>query len=120
MAIIDKSKEEFLKALSEIDVVLHTLLFQRNSLFEKGAAYYIEYLKENNTRVEFLFGPSDWDVEMIIYTSKGKFAFKDLLSISEINRWVGNNRYKQEYGRNVKNELFWYVDLLKVSLPWVE
>ncbi|GAA4439056.1 hypothetical protein GCM10023091_20700 [Ravibacter arvi] len=57
---------------------------------------------------------------MIIYTSKGKFTFKNLLSISEINRWVNDNRYKQENGRNVKNELLWYVELLTVSLPYVE
>jgi len=120
MAIKDKLTEEFLKALNEIDVVLLALLFKRHSFFEKGVAYYIEYIKENNTRVEFLFGPSDWDIEMIIYTSKGEFAFKDLLSISEINRWVNDNRYKQENGRNMKNELLWYVELLKVSLPYVE
>lgn len=116
----DKLTEEFSKALNEIEVVLLTLLFKRHSSFEKGLAYYIEYIKQNNARVEFLFGPSDWDIEMIIYTSKGKFAFKELLSISEINRWVNDNRYKQENGRNVKNELLWYVELLKVSLPYLE
>jgi hypothetical protein len=120
MAIKDKLTEEFLKALNEIEIVLLTLFFKRHSFFKKGLAYYIEYIKQNNTRVEFLFGPSDWDIEMIIYTSKGKFAFKDLLNISEINRWVNDNRYKQGKGRNVKNELLWYVDLLKVSLPYVE
>ncbi len=117
---MQKLTEEFLKALNEMEVVLLSLLFKRHSLFEKGLAYYIEYRKENNARVEFLFGPSDWDIEMIIYTSKGRFAFKDLLSIPEINRWVNDNRYKQENGRSVKNELVWLIDLLKVSLPYVE
>lgn len=116
----DKLATEFLKALIEIETVLLTLLFKRHSFFEKGFAYFVEYRKENNTRVEFLFGPSDWDIEMIIYTSKAKFAFKDLLGIPEINRWVNDNRYKQENGRNVKNELLWYVELLKVSLPYLE
>lgn len=120
MAIKDKLTEEFLKALNEIEIVLLTLLFKRHSFFEKGLAYYIEYRKENNTRVEFLFGPSDWHIEMAIYTSKGKFSFKDLLNIPEVNRWVNDNRYKQENGRNVKNELLWFVELLKVSLPIVE
>ena len=115
----DKLTEEFLKALDELEIVLFALLFKRYSFFEKGLAYYVEYKKENNTRVEFLFGPSDWDIEMIIHTSKGKFAFKDLLNIPEVNRWINDNRYK-ENGRNVKNELLWFVELLKVSLPYVE
>ena len=120
MAIKDKLTEEFLKALNEIETVLLAIFFKRHSFFEKGLAYYIEYRKENNTRIEFLFGPSDWDIEMIIYTSKGKFAFKDLLGIPEINRWVNDNRYKEESERNIKNELLWFVELLNVSLRYVE
>ena len=120
MAKINNLTKEFLEALNEMEVVLVKLLFKKHSFFEKGLAYYIEYIKQNNTRIEFLFGPSDWDIEMIVYTSKGKFAFKELLSIPEINSWVNNNRYKQENDRNIKNELLWFVDLLKVSLPYVE
>ena len=120
MVIKGKLTEDFLKALNEIEIALQALLFKRHSVLEKGFAYYIEYGKENNTRVEFLFGPSDWEIEMIIYTSKGKFAFSDLLDIPEINRWINNNRYKEENGRNVKNELLWLVELLKISLPIVE
>ena len=120
MAKINNLIEDFLEAINEIEILLLALLFKRHSFFDKGLAYFIEYRKENNTRVEFLFGPSDWAIEMIIYTSKGKFAFKDLLSIPEIISWVNNNRYKQENGRNIKNELEWFVDLLKVSLPYVE
>ncbi len=120
MAKIDNLKEQFFKALDEIEFVLFALLFKRHSFFEKGEANFLEYRKDNNTRLEFLLGPSDWDIEIIIYTSKGKYAFKDLLSIPEINSWVNNNRYKQENGRNIKNEIEWFIDLLKVSLPYVE
>lgn len=120
MAKINNLTEDFLEALNEIEIVLLALFFKRHSFFEKGLAYYVEYRKGNNTRVEFLFGPSDWNIEMIIYTSKGKFAFKDLLNIPEINKWVNDNRYKQENGRNVKNELLWFVELLKASLLMVE
>ena len=120
MAKIDKLTAQFLKALNEIEIVLITLLFKRHSFIEKGLAYYIEYRNKNNTSVEFLFGPSEWGIEMIIFTSKGKFAFKDLLSIPEISSWVNNNKYKQESNRNIKKELEWYIDLLKVCLPYVE
>ena len=101
MAIKDKLTDEFLQAINEMDVLLPSLLFKKNSFLEKGLAYYVEYRRENNTRVKFLFGPSDWDIEMIIYTSKGKFEFKDLLNIAEVNRWVNVNRYKQEGGGRI-------------------
>jgi hypothetical protein len=120
MAVKSKLTEEFLEALNEIEINFLSLLFKRHSFFEKGLAYFIEYRKENNSRVELLFGPSNWDIEMIIYSSKGKFSFKDLLSIPEINNWVNNNRYKQKNDRNIKNEMEWLVNLLKVSLPYVE
>jgi len=120
MAKINNLTKDFIEAINEIEIMLLALFFKRHSFFEKGLAYFIEYRKENNTRVEFLFGPSDWDIEMIIYTSKGKFAFKDLLSIPELSSWVNNNRYKQENSRNIKNELEWFIDLMKVSLPYVE
>lgn len=112
--------EDFLEAMKEIEIALLVLLFERHSFLEKGLAYFIEYRKKNNTRIEFLFGPSDWAIEMIIYTSKGKFAFKDLLDIPDIKIWVNNNRYKQKNDRNIKNELEWFIDLLKISLPYVE
>ena len=120
MAIKDKLNEQFLKALHEIETELSKLFFKRHSVLEKGFAYYVEYRKENNTRVEFLFGPSDWNIEMIINTSKGKFAFKDLLNFPDINRWVNDNLYIQKNGRNIRNELEWFIELLKTSLPYVE
>ncbi|MCX6263256.1 MAG: hypothetical protein NTZ47_01770 [Bacteroidetes bacterium] len=120
MAKINSLTEDFLEAINEIEIILLALFFKRHSFFEKGLAYFIEFKKENNTRVEFIFGPSNWDIEMIIYTSKGKFAFRDLLSIPEIVNWVNNNRYKEVSSRNIKNELEWFVDLLRVSLPYVE
>lgn len=115
-----KNTEEFLEALNETEVALLTLQLKRHSFFEKGFAYYIEYRKENNTRVEFLFGPSEWNIEMIIYTTNGKYEFKDLLTISEVKKWVNDNRYEQRNGRNIKDELLWLVELLKISLPIVE
>lgn len=54
MAVKDKLTEEFLKAINEIEIMLLSLLFKRHSFFEKGLAYFVEYRKENNTRVELL------------------------------------------------------------------
>ena len=120
MAIKDKLTEEFLIALDDIEIVLDSLFFKKYSFFEKGLAYYIEYKKKKNTKVKFLFGPPEWHIDMIIHTAKGDFEFKDLLAIPEISKWVNNNRYRQENDRIVKIELLWLIELLKISLPFVE
>ena len=90
--------------------------FYQYSFEKKGYAYFIAY-RSSEQQIEFLFGPSDWDVEMILTTKKGKFAFKDLLKISSVAKWVEDNRYLQKDARNVKNELLWFIELLKVTLP---
>jgi hypothetical protein len=119
MAIKDKLTEDFLVGIKEVQNILATMHFYPHSFEEKGAAYFIKY-KRGSSIIEFLFGPSDWDVEMIIFTLKGKFAFKDLLQFAVILKWVHDNRYMQANGRNVKNELLWAIKLLKVALPIIE
>ena len=119
MPLKDKITEEFLLALKEAEKELSVMLFHKYSFLEKGPAYYVEYKRESSI-VEFLFGPSDWDIEMIIYTSKGKFAFKDLLQDPDIMAWVNKNKYIQQNGRNLKAEMSWVMELLKFSLPIIE
>ena len=111
--------EQFLEGLKEVEKHLLVLGFKPFSFNKMGYAYFVKYQK-GKTTVKFLFGPSDWDVEMIIYTSKGEFAFKELLGIPVIAKWVNDNMSKPENERNVKNELQWFVGLLKFSLPIVE
>ena len=111
MEIKDKLTEDFLEGIQEIEKNFLDFMFLPFSFEKKGFAYYIQH-KRGKTTVEFLFGPSDWDVEIIIFTSKGKFAFKDLLQIPVIAKWVNDNIFKQENGRNVKKELQWCLELL--------
>jgi hypothetical protein len=85
MTKINNLTEPFLDAIIEVEALLSIMLFRKKSFQEKGFAYFIEY-KRNETIVLFLFGPSDWDVEMIINTPKKKYAFKDLLQILEISK----------------------------------
>jgi hypothetical protein len=120
MAVNDKLRKEFLEALDDAETMLNKLLFKKHCISQKGLAYFIEYRKENDTRVKFLFGPADWDIEMIIYTSIGKFSFKDLLGFPAIKMWVNDNGYRQHSDRNLRSELFWFVELLKISLPIIE
>lgn len=119
MAIKGKLTEEFLAGIKEIESILYSMHFHPHSFEEKGAAYFIKY-KRGQSIVEFLFGPSDWHVEMLIFTSKRKFSFGDLLQIPAIAGWVRSNEYKPEKTTNVKGELLWFVELLKVSLPIIE
>lgn len=113
------SQQLFLQAINEVEEILLLIGFKRVFLEKKGYATFIHY-KRNDVLVEFMFGPSDWDVEMLIYTSKGKYAFKDLLEIPKISEWVNSNKYKQTNGRSIKDEIAWFIDLLKFALPIIE
>lgn len=118
MTIKDNLTEDFLLGINEIENILLQIGFHPYSFEKKGLAYFIQYKNEENI-VEFFLGPSDWDIEMIIYTAKGKFAFRDLLQIPSIAIWVNGNRYRQESVRDIKKELLWFVELLKVSLKCI-
>lgn len=111
---------EYLEGMKEIEGTLFLLGFQRSSFERRGFAIFTTY-RNGGIAIDFLFGPSDWDVEMIIRTSNGKrFGFKDLLQIPSISNWVDHNRYVQCEGRDVRSELRWYLQLLKFALPIVE
>ncbi len=65
MVMKNKLTEEFLHAIKEVEDILLLLQFNPHSFEKKGFAYYIEY-KRGETVVMFLFGLSNWDVEMIL------------------------------------------------------
>ncbi|CAN5487389.1 hypothetical protein BH10BAC2_BH10BAC2_11720 [soil metagenome] len=111
----DKTTEEFLAALDKSEELLAEMAFQKDVYIEKGSAYFISY-KRKNIKVEFLFGPPQFEVDIITYISNEKYSFGDLLKILAILEWVNNNRYKQENGRNIHKEILWFIDLLKISL----
>ncbi len=119
MAISENLNQEFLRALKEVQKILEEMSFVKHSFNEKGYAYYAQY-KKHNTIVEFLFGAPEFQIEMIIYTSKGKYAFRDLIKTPFIEKWVNDNRYVQMSERKISSELLWFVDLLKVSLTEIE
>jgi hypothetical protein len=120
MTINDTFAQQFVQGLEQAEGTLQGLLFQREQFQQKGVAYWVLYRKDHHTTVEFLFGPSDWDVEMLVSTTGGKFAFKDLLAEPAIAQWVSRNLYTSPTGRNVSNEVRWFVDLLKMALLIIE
>ena len=93
MTIKDTSAQQFVQGLEQAEGTLKGLLFHREQFLQKGVAYWVLYRRDQSTTVKFLFGPSDCDVEMLVSTPKGKFAFKDLLAEPAIAQWVGRNRY---------------------------
>ena len=113
------STEEFLRSIVTIEPSLLGMGFRRYTFDDEGPVYFVTFEK-NQTRVEFLFGPPEWNVEMIIYTSKGKFAFEHLLSIPAVTRWVNENRYRQKNGKSICDEMRWFIELLRFALPLVE
>lgn len=119
MAIKDKLSKDFLEALEAVESIFFMLSFVKHSFQEKDFTYYLEF-KKDTTIVELLFGPPEFQLEMIIYTTKGEFELKDLFEIPVIRKWVNNNRYIQLNDRNIKDELVWFIELMKVSLAEVE
>lgn len=119
MTLENETTNKFLIGVRVIEPDLESLGFAQHDFEHKGYASYV-YYKRRDTVVEFIYGPSDWDVEMLITTPTRKLALKDLLQIPAIADWFANNRYKSANGRNAADELHWFVELLKFSLPIVE
>lgn len=119
MDIKDNLTKDFLEGIEDVKRHLLFIRFQPLLFDKKGWAYFVKFQREK-TIIEFLFGPSDWNIEMIIYIGNQKFAFKDLLGILAIAKWVDDHRYKETMGRDIKKELKWFVELLEVSLPLIE
>ena len=116
MAIKKNITEEFLQGVKDIEEVFFNMGYNQLSYLEKGYACYVQY-KNKDCIVEFIFGPPEYQIEILIYVAKEKYAFKDLLRIPAIENWVRINRYVQGDKRKLKNELLWFVDLLKFALP---
>lgn len=114
-----KSNDAFLSAIEELEIDLFKIGFKRESFETKGVAYFLSY-RRSETIVRFLYGPADWDVEVIVNCGDRKFALKDILGFSEINIWFHENRYVQKGERNIRSELFWYLELIKFGLPTLE
>ncbi|NLT50770.1 MAG: hypothetical protein GXX85_07650 [Ignavibacteria bacterium] len=115
----DKLTESFLLSIEEIEPILLKEHFKKYSFVKKGYAYFIQY-RRKDCEVEFIFGPPEFQIEFIVFTTKGKFSFKDLLKEPDIANWVKKNKYNQADRRDIRNEIVWFVELLKISLPIIE
>ena len=120
MALLDKSTENFLHAIKHVDSLLLELGFKQYSIFHKGFATFVRY-KRGETIVEFLYGPGEYKIEMVLHTQNGKFNFGELLlKIPELNSWVYSKQCAVSEGDNLIDDLLYYIEVLKISLPFIE
>lgn len=112
------SENEFLTGLNEVEPILENRGFIRTVTNKKWPCAYGEY-KSGDCNIVFLYGPSDWQIEMLVYTIKGKYSFAELLKIEQVVEWINNNRYQEQMGKNLKKEILWFSELLKFSLPLI-
>jgi hypothetical protein len=113
---IIKSEEGFIKSLEEVKPLLDQMGFIQTHFEEKGLAVFTEYAKQD-TKVEFMCGPPEWHVEMIITTPRRSYAFKDLLQIPLVDEWFKSNKFSEDNEYNINAELRYFINLLEFALP---
>lgn len=114
-----KTDKVFIKSLKEVKFLLDKMDFTQTGFERKGYAVFTEYSKKD-TKVKFMCGPSDWDVEMIIVTPERSYAFKDLLQIPVVDKWVKRNKFSVDNKNQIKAELHYLIKLLEFALPVLE
>jgi hypothetical protein len=110
----NQNDNKFLKANEDIEALLLNMSYKKVGFLQKGYAYYIEY-QSNKNKIEFLYGPPDYDIEMILYIDNKKYAFRDLYKIPEIKKWIEQHReHNDKY--DFKAIMLWYIKLAMFSL----
>ena len=107
-----QTQKAFIKSINEAETILTDIGLSHISTEKKGYATFVGY-KRTDTLVSFMFGPSDWNVEILLEKNGRKYAFKDLLQIPSIAQWTINNKFRQITNDRIKDEVFWFVDLIK-------
>lgn len=113
------STDVFLEGIADSEKTLFPMGFRRQSFRENGPAFFVEY-KRADTVVEFLFGPPEWHVEIVIHTANRKLALAELLQIPSISKWYDERSASIKGECDPKCELAFYVDLVSFSLPIIE
>ena len=106
-------QETFIKSMNDMESELANIGFTYHLTIKKGYATYVHYKSTKNIQASFMLGPSDWNVELVITTVERKYEFKDLLLVPYISQWTRENKFQQRTSGRVKDEIVWFVDLLK-------
>lgn len=109
-----EAQETFIQSLKNVEVELNDIGFLHTSTIKKGYATYIHYkMADNNMPILFMYGPSDWNVELSVTKNGRKYEFKDILQIPPILQWIMDNKFQRQTSNNIKNEVTWFIDLLR-------
>jgi hypothetical protein len=118
-----QSQETFIQSIKDIETQLTDIGFSHLSTTKKGYATYIDFKSTDKTQVLFMFGPSDWHVEIVFTTNDKKYNFGDLLQIPSVAHWVSDNKFQLKTNDKIKDEVDWFVDLLTFVVkakPWIK
>jgi hypothetical protein len=107
-----QSQETFIQSIKEVETRLTDIGLSHLSTTKKGYATYIDFKSTDKTQVSFMFGPSDWHVEIVFTANDKKYEFKDLLQIHAVAQWTRDNKFQPKTNDMIKDEVDWLVDLL--------
>ncbi len=110
-----QTQESFIQSVTGSETILTDIGFLHHSTERKGYATYIDY-KRDDTLISFMLGPSDWNVEISIFTNNRKYAFKDLLEIPSIAQWPASNKFEQTSKDRINDEVIWFMKFIRFSL----
>jgi len=108
-----QSQEIFIESIKGLDSELTDIGFSHLSTTKKGYATYIDYKSADNSIITFMYGPSDWDVEILIIKNGKKYALKDILQVPSITQWIKDNKFQEQTRNRIKDEVAWFVDLIR-------
>jgi hypothetical protein len=112
----NKFSEEFLMGIEIAEKNLSKNGFNKPTIDRLKDSFFVKFLNRTGS-LEFFFGASDFQIEILITKNNKKYAFKDLMNISTINEWITENRYIQKKERNLKDEVIWFTKLINFSYP---
>ena len=113
ITVSTQNQEVFIKSIKDLEPHLTQLGFLHLSTNKKGFATYAEYKSKDNIQALFMFGPSDWHVDLSLSRNERKYEFKDLLQIPAISQWTKDNKLKEQTNNRIKDEVAWFVGLLR-------
>ncbi|RAW00667.1 hypothetical protein [Pseudochryseolinea flava] len=112
-------KAKFVKALLDTTHAFNLRRLEHVRVIEKGWAIVAEY-RSAETKVELLFGPADWMIEMLVETKSTRYGIESLFEISMLRKWIGENPLPVKDERNIRQELEWNLKLYDTALPLLE
>ncbi len=113
------SLSDFVDILEEAAHLFAAMGFREMAVKMKEPYSVVEF-KRDDTIITYLYGPGDWEISFLIDTLGKRYEFKDLLDLPKIRQWVANNRYVQTEGKNIKDEIYYSIALLKFSLQIID